>query len=371
MANRWTVRLGQKHRNGELETYILDIHGPGQRRRISLRTADPDKAAVMLADYRRTELAKMERAATEHVGNTPLAAVLDYYTETYLPVSGAAPRSITEAVRILREFELYCRSRHIGRAQQLSRAAVDGHARELQARGLSNKSVHKALGIVRAVLNAAVDAGLLDHSPIAKWLMPRCDDVEIDPLTPDQLRRVLEIISRREPQVADVVTWIAHTGNRPSDARALTWAQVDLETRTVQRPQVKTGRLATYQIGDAALEALLRARKRAATGLVFTGQGREPFGHNTVLRAFQRALRREGFERPVSLKDLRHTFGYIMANHAGCPLPVLQQLMGHSSIEMTMRYVRPGDAFNSLATFDKLLKTVAPQGTAQKHRYGS
>lgn len=367
--SEWRVRLGRKLRGGQLETYTLDVHGGGRRRRISLRTTDAEKAERMLADFRRNGLPELERAAAAPAEqNTTLTAILDYYTGTYLPVRGASPRTITEAIRILREFELYCRASHIGRAQQLTRSAVDAHAKALHDRGLASKSVHTALSIIRAALNAAVEAGLLNQSPIAKWLMPRYDDPEIDPLTAEQLARLLDIVARRAPEVSSIVHWIAHTGNRPSDARGLRWSQVNMDTRTVQRTQVKTGRLATYQIGDAAMDVLIHERNRRGSEYVFTNDAGKPFTKNVVLYRLQRALRAEGFERPVCLKDLRHTFGFLMANRAGCPLPILQQLMGHSSIEMTMRYVRPGDAQAALGEY---LKMLAPRGTTKKRRCGA
>jgi len=37
------------------------------------------------------------------------------------------------------------------------------------------------------------------------------------------------------------------------------------------------------------------------------------------------------------LHCLRHTFGTVMARRV--PLPVLQQLLGHSDVQTTMRYV--------------------------------
>ena len=104
----WHARLGEKRRGGVLETYILDVHSPdGHRQRTSLRTTDPAQAAEMLDAWKRNPLPSLERsAAAEPEGNTRLAAVLDYYTQTYLPVKGASPKSVTEAGRVLREFEL-------------------------------------------------------------------------------------------------------------------------------------------------------------------------------------------------------------------------------------------------------------------------
>jgi site-specific recombinase XerD len=59
-------------------------------------------------------------------------------------------------------------------------------------------------------------------------------------------------------------------------------------------------------------------------------------GAAAAQRLFQRIGPGAGV-RPFTMYTLRHTF----ASHlvmAGVPLPVVQQLMGHSSVTMTMRY---------------------------------
>jgi integrase len=56
--------------------------------------------------------------------------------------------------------------------------------------------------------------------------------------------------------------------------------------------------------------------------------------HDTVVRKLGLDFR---------LYDLRHTFGS-RAAMAGVDLPTLKELMGHSSITLTMRYVHPTPA---------------------------
>ena len=54
----------------------------------------------------------------------------------------------------------------------------------------------------------------------------------------------------------------------------------------------------------------------------------------------RRALRMAGVSRPegcIGWHDLRHTYGCHLAMR-GVGLKVIQELMGHATIEMTMRY---------------------------------
>ena len=69
----------------------------------------------------------------------------------------------------------------------------------------------------------------------------------------------------------------------------------------------------------------------------------QPSGHRAfyavMLSRLAKAARRAGCSAPVTPHRLRHTYATEMLR-AGVSLPVLKQLLGHRSINMTMRYVQ-------------------------------
>jgi integrase len=338
------------------------------RIRPSLGTKDAAQAKAAFEYFRLNELpaliAEYEADPPEPKPAPPsdrhdpkLSALCDHYTETYLPARNAAKKSVQKAEQCLREFERYCASRHVGRASQLSPAILDGWSAELRQACNHAKTIHNKLGIVRSALNAAVDRELLTQSPVRKWLMPDVPDPEIQPLTADQLRKVLELVRTRRPDIYLAVAWMAWTGARPEDTCRLRWHQVDIEGRSVTRVMAKSPRLKKYSIGAKAAGVLKAERKRAIkAAVVFTDQDGSPFTPHTLYRRFTRCT--AGFERHVTLKDLRHTFGSLMANDVGCPIPQLQVLMGHSDIKTTMRYVRASDSRGYLDAWDLVAQTT-------------
>jgi len=91
---------------------------------------------------------------------------------------------------------------------------------------------------------------------------------------------------------------------------------------------------------DASIE-VLRRRLAAANGpFLFPRKGDTDKPLTTVRKAHHLALRTAKIALPFGLYDFRHTFGSRTAM-AGVDLPTLKELMGHSDISTTMRYVHP------------------------------
>jgi len=73
---------------------------------------------------------------------------------------------------------------------------------------------------------------------------------------------------------------------------------------------------------------------------VFPRRGDSDKPLTTVRKAHYKALQELGVKSPFRLYDYRHSFGSRSAM-AGVDLPTLKELMGHSDISTTMKYVHP------------------------------
>ncbi len=91
--------------------------------------------------------------------------------------------------------------------------------------------------------------------------------------------------------------------------------------------------------------------------------GEDDRHHYTHVRRLREAYDKLDFR----LYDLRHTFGS-RAVMAGVDLPTLKELMGHSTITMTMRYVHPTpqhkkEALKKLENFQEGTPKTTPTTT--------
>lgn len=229
---------------------------------------------------------------------------------------------------------------------------VEGLAAHLLGLGLSRKRVNNVLAVLSKLLHRAARPG----EPLHGRALPEIRMLKLPPrphafLTRDE---VAALVAAAPAPWDAMVLVAAHTGLRLGELRALTWADVDLggarlrvnaaAWRYVIGPP-KSGRPRTVDLSAAASGALRALGP--STGYVWTG----PSGGLTNVEICRKRLRRIGVRalgRPVGWHLLRHSFASHLVQ-AGVSLKVVQELLGHGSLAMTMRYAECAPANRAAA----------------------
>jgi len=121
---------------------------------------------------------------------------------------------------------------------------------------------------------------------------------------------------------------------RLGEILSLKWEQVDLTQGYLTIIHTKNGKQRKIPINDAVRYVLERRPKNDIN--VFTRNGEAIISIRT---AFERALKKAGIGH-CRFHDLRHTFATRLIL-SGVSLPVVKELLGHSTILTTMRYSHP------------------------------
>jgi integrase len=241
----------------------------------------------------------------------------------------------------------------------------------LLASGLAPRTANIHVDRLKAALNWATDAELIAGNPIAKLkslptseghsrkIRRAMSDDEIARFlaaaeADDRANEVRGWVPNRVPQ-APFWRFLVETACRYGEARCLTWADVDLATRTVtlRAETTKTRRARPLPLPPFLAETLaqLREKRLRATGRaplpverVFLGpEGRalsKP--SNNAMRVFDRLLEAAGIERQdahgrsLDIHALRHTAATRLVR-TGAPLAVTQRVLGHSDPKLTAR----------------------------------
>ncbi|MCP4449333.1 MAG: site-specific integrase [Myxococcales bacterium] len=207
--------------------------------------------------------------------------------------------------------------------------------------GLSPKTINNLLSILRQLLVVATEWGFIANVPRVRWL--KVPKPIFDFLDFEEASRLVEGASA-EPEWQTMIWLALKTGLRLGELRALQWDDVDLVAgRLVVRHSAWKQHLGTPKNGrtrEAPLSAQtvkrLRAHRHLRGDFVFCRMDGAMLTKEQCKWPLWRACKRAGLRR-VGWHPLRHTFASHLVMR-GVPLKAVQELMGHSTIEMTMRY---------------------------------
>jgi integrase len=132
----------------------------------------------------------------------------------------------------------------------------------------------------------------------------------------------------------DVVIFALNTGMRRGEILNLKWDQVDLVTGCITVTKTKRGKQRKIPINEA-VRHVLESQSRGSV-YVFHRNGKPA---KSVRTAFEQSVKKADISH-CRFHDLRHTFATRLVL-GGVSLPVVKELLGHSTITTTMRYAHP------------------------------
>ncbi len=202
---------------------------------------------------------------------------------------------------------------------------------------LSPATVNRTLAILRKMFNDAIRWGFMSQNPMRFVRQLREQQNGFDFYTEEEVRLFLENTSSAFFQIACCAVY---TGMRVGEIVALKWKDVDLERRiiTVEKSRsgaTKSRKVRHIPLNSRLLKVLAELKRKAESGFVFPDANGEM--RSIDFRAEMRKAAENAGIRKVRMHDLRHTFAsnYVVK---GGNIVSLQKILGHSTINMTLRY---------------------------------
>ncbi len=205
--------------------------------------------------------------------------------------------------------------------------------------GLKKKTVNNFLTILRRSLVVAKKRQLIESVPEIEWL--RAPKPDFDFLDFEEAERLVKAADEEW----DVMIFLAlRTGMRLGELCALRWDDVDLVKgqiricRSVTRGHVSTPKSNRSRLAPLSGEAnmALKRHRHLRGELVFCQLDGSMLNKGRTKHPLWRACKRAGIRR-IGWHVLRHTFASHLTMR-GVPLKAVQELLGHATMEMTMRY---------------------------------
>ncbi len=222
---------------------------------------------------------------------------------------------------------------------KISTLQVEKYKAKIASTGMSNKTINNELSVLNKCLQDAKLWLGLDSVPNVVRLKTRPSSYDF--LNEGESSLLLEQLSGVWFEIVYVAL---KTGLRRGELQGLRWQDVNLEakTLTVQHswcsvkyallsPKGNTTR--TIPLADDVV-AILRAREQRE-GIVFSVNG-FVFQPVTLGQQLAQACERAGI-RKITCHVLRHSYASQLALN-GAPIAMIQILLGHTDIKITMRY---------------------------------
>ena len=231
-------------------------------------------------------------------------------------------------------------------------------------RTLDPYSIRNAFALLRMALNMAIDEEMITKNPCKGVKLPKPNDEEIQPLTPEQVGALFDLIDtliedkatheRRPHRNAALYHVATRCGLREGELRGLRWVDVDLKRRELHvrgqfeeegRKDAKYSSHRTVPLSVDIVQVLTwhkknQAEERALIGshwneaqLVFVSENGTPLNPSNMNSQLNRFLAKLKVS-PIRFHDLRHTYAALNIA-AGVDLYTLSRRMGHKSITVT------------------------------------
>jgi len=276
----------------------------------------------------------------------------------------------------IRQFQVWAHSR-IGEdvdVAHVTTADIDQYQLYLKDQGLASSTITRALASLRAWFAWAIAMELRPDNPVLNLKRNDSPQVRVAPkeLTEGEIGRLLQCArkTRYPKRTITIVTLLLQTGLRISELVHANWEDIEVgahagtltirrDTRTKQRivPLSHTARHVLWdwachsdsawhprdqrwsQSQAAQLMDWIRANPSHP---LFVSQKQNRLNVRTIQAAIQNVADMAGLTN-TSPHTLRHTFAFQLLK-AGCTLVEVAQLLGHSTVSTTQRYVDVGEA---------------------------
>lgn len=324
-ANSFGSVFSRKLISGKMRWYLY-FKTNGRRIREAVPLAQSKADALRVLSLKVNAALHAEYGLKQERKRIAFRDFCELFIEKYAKPNKRSWKDDFYAVKILNRF--------FGKLQLHEVAAFDIESfKAARLKEVSKSRVNRNLDLVKKLFSIACDWGYLQESPARKVKRFPVFNVRERILDQGEEVRLLEASS---PHLRPILIALLNTACRKAEVLTLKWSQIDLERKTIRIEKTKTGRDRIIPINSTLLSVLesLRASNGQSEHVFLSHHGKPM---RNVQKSFKSAVRWAGIDSSLRVHDLRHTAASRMVE-AGIDLPTVSRILGHSTIQMTMRY---------------------------------
>jgi site-specific recombinase XerD len=237
------------------------------------------------------------------------------------------------------------------RAEDITKQAV---VRWLEAegklRGWKASSLNRWQAAISLIFRVGIDNEKITTNPASRIRRKAENNAVVRYLTPDEEQKLRAGIT--DPLQLATLEISIYTGMRQSEQFGLLWSQVDLDKRLVFLPKTKNGKPRHIPLNVVAVAGFQRLGASSSVSSAPVFPGRAGAAAQGARGWFKDLVTRAGLV-DYTWHCNRHTFASRLVM-AGVDLRTVGELLGHKSLQMTLRYSHLAPE-HRMAAVDRLL----------------
>jgi len=322
-------------------SWFIDYRVEGRRKREKIGASK--KLADTVLAKRKTEIAEGKFLDRKRI---PKVRFEDFADE-YLEYSKANKRNYGRERYLMRHLVKAFGDRWLS---EISVWHVERHKAQRRAM-VAPATVNRELTLLKHMFTKAIEWDRAKANPVKSVKLLREANARVRFLTGDEETRLL---AECPENLRTLVIAAMHTGFRRGELLSLRWNDVDFANGlvTVQASYTKNGERRSVPMSRTLRGVLERLHQEQPDGEhVFRNEQGGPYVSPTT--AFESAVKRAALV-DFRFHDLRHTFASRLVM-GGQDIRTVQELLGHKSITMTLRYshLSPTHRAKAVAILDR------------------
>jgi len=196
---------------------------------------------------------------------------------------------------------------------------------------VSKSTVNRVLNCLSSLYNRAIEWGKATDNPMSKVKLFKVPDKRIRYLEKEEIGKLL---SHCCEHLKPIVIVALHTGMRKGEILGLKWHDIDIKRNIIHLYDTKNGEKREVPMNEVVQKTIIGVFKNPESQYVFCNKDGKAY--RNVRKSFFTSLKKADIIN-FRFHDLRHTFASQLVM-SGVDLNTVRELLGHKSIEMTLRY---------------------------------
>jgi integrase/recombinase XerC len=274
--------------------------------------------------------------------------MLDRHIDSFLShlevVRHLSPHTISSYRRDLDSFFTFLKEKNDS-WEEVQDHQVRGFVAQERRRGLSARSIQRALSSIRSFFNYLLDEEVVETNPAANISSPKSAQLLPKALDTDLVKRLLDFKPQGDIEIRDkaMVELLYSSGLRLSELCGLNMDSISIKERSC-RVVGKGNKTRDLPVGEKAIQSLrdwLLVRENISSDTnkaLFLNKNGKRISTRSVQLRLERLSKKRGLPM-VNPHMLRHSFASHILESSG-DLRAVQEMLGHSDIGTTQIYTK-------------------------------